>query len=95
MTQDPSAPPESMLMAVGMQILDHAEDLAAERGANRISKRIEDGKPVDCILKVAESEGVDLIVSGARGLSGLAALVLGSTSQRLSQLSPVTCMTVR
>ena len=95
MTQDPSAPAERMLMAVGMQILDHAEDLAAERGANRISKRIEDGKPVDCILKVAESEGVDLIVSGARGLSGLAALVLGSTSQRLSQLSPVTCMTVR
>lgn len=93
--QDPSAPPEDMLQAIGGQILDRAEDLAVEHGVTRISKRIEDGKPVDRILEVVKAEKVDLVVSGARGLSDLAALLLGSTSHRLAQLSPVTCITVR
>ena len=94
-SEDPSTPPEDMLQAIGGQILDHAEDLAVEHGVSRISKRIEDGKPVDRILEVAKAEKVDLVVSGARGLSDLAALVLGSTSHKLTQLSPVTCVTVR
>lgn len=87
--------PDSLLRAIGAQILDHAEDLAREHGAEKVSKRIEDGKPVDRILAIAEAEKVDLIVSGARGLSDLAALVLGSTSHKLAQLAPVTCLTVR
>ena len=87
--------PESLLRGVGAQILDHAEDLAREHGAEKVSKRLEGGKPVDCILAVAADEKVDLIVTGARGLSGLKALMLGSTSQRLAHLAPVTCMTVR
>ena len=84
-----------VLQAVGAQILDHAEDLAVEHGVDRISKRIEDGKPVDRILDIAKKEKVDLIVSGARGLSALEAVMLGSTSQKLSHLAPVTCLTVR
>jgi len=87
--------PEGLLRAVGAQILDHAEDLAREHGAEKVSKRIEDGKPVNCILAIAKDEKVDVIVTGARGLSELKALVLGSTSHKLSQLAPVTCLTVR
>lgn len=87
--------PESVLRSIGTQILDHAEDLAVEHGVDRISKRIEDGKPVDSILEIAKKEQVDLIVSGARGLSDLEALMLGSTSHKLAHLSPVTCLTVR
>lgn len=94
-TEDPGGTPPDLLRAVGAQILDHAEDLAREHGAEKVSKRIEDGKPADCILAVAEEEKADLIVTGARGLSALKALVLGSTSQRLSQLAPMTCLTVR
>jgi nucleotide-binding universal stress UspA family protein len=87
--------PARLLQAIGAQILDHAEDLAVEHGVSRVSKRIEDGKPVDRILEIAGREQVDLVVTGARGLSNLAALLLGSTSQKLAQLSPVTCLTVR
>lgn len=94
-SEDPSSPPEDMLRAIGEQILDHAEDLAVKHGVTRVSKRIEDGKPVDRILDAAKTEKVDLVVSGARGLSDFAALVLGSTSHKLTQLSPVTCVTVR
>lgn len=93
-TEDPDAG-ESLLKAVGAQILDHAEDLAREHGVDKISKRMEDGKPVETILKIAEKEKVDIVATGARGLSDLAALMLGSTSHKLSHLSPVTCITVR
>jgi nucleotide-binding universal stress UspA family protein len=86
---------EDLLRAVGNQVLDQAEDVAVEHGAKKVSKRIEDGKPVDRILDIVKEEKVDLVVTGARGLSDVAALLLGSTSHKLSNLSPVTCLTVR
>ncbi len=47
------------------------------------------------ILDIAKSENADLIVTGARGLSDVKALVVGSVSHKLAQMSPVTCVTVR
>lgn len=94
-SDEEASTPQSVLQAIGVQILDRAEDLAVEHGVDKVSKRIEDGKPVDRILSIAKDEKVDLIVSGARGLSDLAALMLGSTSHKLSHLAPVTCLTVR
>jgi nucleotide-binding universal stress UspA family protein len=49
-------------------------------------------------LQVRECESVEkanLIVSGARGLSDLKGLLVGSVSHKLSHLSPVTCITVK
>jgi nucleotide-binding universal stress UspA family protein len=86
---------EQALAAIGDRILEQAEEVARARGVAKIVKRIEDGKPVDRILAVARSEGVDLIVTGARGLSDLQALFVGSVSHKLSHLSPVACLTVR
>jgi nucleotide-binding universal stress UspA family protein len=34
-------------------------------------------------------------VTGARGLSDISSLLLGSVSHRLAHLAPVTCVTVR
>lgn len=87
--------PDEALSAIGERVLEHAENTARDRGVEKIVKRIEDGKPVDRILAVAKEEGVDLIVSGARGLSDLQALLVGSVSHKLSHLAPVTCLTVR
>lgn len=83
------------LQGIGEQILENAERTARDHGVVKIVKRVEDGKPADRILEIAKSEDVDLIVSGARGLSDYKALILGSVSHKLSQLSPVTCLTVR
>lgn len=83
-----------VIQAVGEQVLRQAETTARKQGADKISTRIEDGKPVDKILEIANSEGVDLIVSGARGLSDVKAIILGSVSHKLAQLSPVPCLTV-
>lgn len=86
---------EQALAAIADQILGTAEKTARDHGVKEIIRHVEDGKPVDQILAVAKSENVDLIVSGARGLSDLAALFVGSVSHKLAHLSPVTCLTVR
>jgi len=85
---------EDVLRMIGRKILDNAESEALNHGAKRVAKRIEDGKPVDAILDVAKSEQVDMIVTGARGLSNVKSIFVGSVSQKLAQLSPVTCVTV-
>jgi len=87
--------PDEALAAIGERLLEHAEAIARDRGVDKVVKRVEGGKPVDSILLVAKQEGVDLIVSGARGLSDLEALFVGSVSHKLAHLSPVTCLTVR
>jgi nucleotide-binding universal stress UspA family protein len=87
--------PDEALAGIGEHILAGAEAIARDHGVEAVVKRVEDGKPVDRILAVAKDESVDLIVSGARGLSDLEALFVGSVSHRLSHLAPVTCLTVR
>lgn len=84
-----------LLNELGQKILDNAEKAARGHGARNIVKRIEDGKPVERILDLAGSEKVDMIVTGARGLSDVKALILGSVSHKLAHMSPVTCVTVR
>lgn len=48
-----------------------------------------EGKPADAIAALAAERGADLVVVGARGLSPVRRLVMGSTSQRLPQVSTV------
>lgn len=91
----PQTLPDAALTAIAERVLDRAEDIATDRGVDTVIKRVEDGNPVAQILAVARDENVDLIVSGARGLSDLEALFVGSVSHKLAHLAPVTCLTVR
>ncbi|MFN0026066.1 MAG: universal stress protein [Acidimicrobiales bacterium] len=45
--------------------------------------RVEEDQPVEALVRVAEEVDADLIVVGARALSTLKGLVLGSTSMKL------------
>jgi len=85
---------EDILRMIGNKILDNSESAALEHGAKKVSKRVEDGKPVEVILDVAKSEKVDMIVTGARGLSNVKSIFVGSVSRKLAQMSPVTCVTI-
>ncbi len=87
--------PDTVLRAVAEYVLSDAERRAEAHGVSRISKQIEDGDPVKRILEVASDVNADLIVTGARGLSDLKALIVGSVSHKLANLAPVTCVTVR
>lgn len=84
-----------ILHAVGEKILESAESSAREHGVEKVRTQLLDGNPTDQVLKLIDKEKADLVVCGARGLSDLKALLLGSVSHKLSHLAPVTCMTVR
>jgi len=47
----------------------------------KVEARLEKGRPADVIVEIANTENVDLIVMGSRGLGGITGSVLGSTSQ--------------
>lgn len=86
---------ERALQAVAENVLADAERIANDRGVSKISTQIEDGDPASRILEVAQDANVDMIISGARGLSDLKALLVGSVSHRLTNMAPMTCVTVR
>ena len=47
------------------------------------------GLPDSCILEVAQRHGAQLLVLGSRGRNGLARVLLGSTSQRVTRHAPM------
>jgi nucleotide-binding universal stress UspA family protein len=51
----------------------------------RYRLQLVDGAPVQVLLSVAESEKIDVIVVGSRGVGGFPELNLGSTSHQLAQ----------
>ena len=87
--------PERVLHAVAEQVLSAAERTATEHGVAKISKQIEDGNAASRILEVAENVKADMIFSGARGLSDMKALMVGSVSHKLANMASVTCVMVR
>ena len=87
--------PYRLLETVGQSILKVAGEEAKKHGAAKIDERILDGDPVKRILETAEEEKADLLVSGARGLSDMKALLVGSVSHKLATLAPMTFVSVR
>lgn len=53
------------------------------------------GVPYDEILKLAQSENVDLIVMGTHGRTGLDHVLFGSTAEKVVRKSTVPVMTIR
>lgn len=72
----------------GERILDEARSLADDSGVTVRTELLE-GDPVESITAFAESEDVDGIVVGHRGLSGRYEDYLGSVAKSLVEHSPV------
>lgn len=68
------------------KLFDHARALAEEFGIE-IETHYVIGEPAILIVKLAEEGNFQLIVMGSRGLGGIKGLMLGSVSQKVSQLS--------
>jgi nucleotide-binding universal stress UspA family protein len=77
-------PPSEQLEKVGKEILAQNQQVAEKKGV-RVKTRLVFGDPAAEIAKVANEEGFDLLVVGNRGLSRVAALLLGSVSEKLSR----------
>ena len=89
------APSPEKVEEAGKQVMAQAVKQAKAQGCTPAESVIGSGDPADDILQQAEKSGADLIVTGRRGLGGLASLLLVSVSHKVSQNAPCTCMTVK
>jgi nucleotide-binding universal stress UspA family protein len=71
------------------------ERTASALSAARVDKRIEVGDVANTICHVAGELGVDLVVVGSHGRTGLSRLFLGSASEHVVRHAPCPVLVVR
>jgi len=71
------------------KILDHYRMELEASGFNRVRTVARDGIPAEEIMKVAEEEGVDLIILGSTGKKGMARLIGGSVGTDVRKHSKI------
>lgn len=82
------------MRAEGERIVAETEERANSAGIEA-SKDVRIGSPHREILEYAEENGVDLIVMGTHGRTGLNRYLLGSVTEKVVRLSDVPVLTVR
>ena len=70
------------------EILERAKSAAAQAGVEA-SVEVMHGEVVEAILNLAKEKGVDLIVMGSHGRSGIARALLGSKTEGLMRQSRI------
>ena len=90
-----SADDAELSRKIGEGLLERAANEAKSKGAAEVVTIIENGDAAEQILDHAEKDGANLIVMGCRGLGALRGLLVGSVSQKVSQLAPCSCIMVR
>jgi nucleotide-binding universal stress UspA family protein len=79
---------------LGAGVLTDARDRLAELG-NSVATELRAGDPAAEILRVADERKADLIVAGARGVSWIEGLLLGSVADRLLKEARCSVLVVR
>jgi nucleotide-binding universal stress UspA family protein len=82
------------LESEGREIITKAEAQVKNEGIEYETKLLQ-GVPADEIIRTAQSEKVDLIVVGSRGLTEVRAFLLGSVSDKVSHHSKCPVLIVR
>ncbi|HIQ38746.1 MAG TPA: universal stress protein [Methanothermococcus okinawensis] len=75
---------KEVLEEEGKEAFKKIEDMAKEIGID-ITTEILEGSPAKEIVEYAEKKGVDLIVMGTSGKSGIDKLLLGSVAEKVSK----------
>lgn len=84
-----------LLIEIGSYIVDGAKARAADKGVERVDARIKPGDPAEQILECIETENIDCVVMGSRGLNDLKSLFMGSVSHKVANRAPCTCISVK
>jgi nucleotide-binding universal stress UspA family protein len=82
------------LREVAESVLARAEREVEAEGVEVVTHARE-GEPAHVIVEVAQEQNADLIVVGARGLTGFKRFLLGSVSSKLAHHAPCSLMIVR
>lgn len=81
--------------AAAKKIVETAAEVAREKGVEQVETAVFEREPAESILDLARRSKTDLIVMGHRGLSRLKGLLVGSVSNKVTQLAPCAVLTVR
>ena len=76
-------------------IVDKAKAIAEQNKVRMIRTVVREGKPAVVLVDYAKDHQMDLLVVGSRGLGALEAALLGSVSQKVSQLAGCSVLIVR
>ncbi|HII92908.1 MAG TPA: universal stress protein [Methanosarcina sp.] len=76
------------------QAVDYVKDLGEKKGIN-VESIVLEGVPVDELIRYAEENGMDIIVMGTLGRTGIERLLLGSVAGNVVRHSKVPVMVVR
>jgi len=82
------------LQKVGEDILARAKALANDCNCQAIDM-ISHGDPAAKIIDIASERGIDLIILGSRGISGIRQLFVGSISNKVARTAHCPVMIVR
>lgn len=82
-----------LLLKEGKEALSRVEDLARENGVSFESVVVE-GNPGSEIIRYAESSGMDIIILGAVGRTGLDKFLLGSVAEKVVRNSKIPVLTI-
>lgn len=85
---------QAKLRQIGEDAIEEIRARADDSGV-RLETAIENGIPHKEILEYADDEGVDLIVMGTHGRSGLDRYLLGSVTERVVRTAEIPVLTVR
>jgi nucleotide-binding universal stress UspA family protein len=80
--------------AAGEEAVGEIETLGAKRDVP-VTTAVLEGSAAEAILEYADRVGVDMIVMGTHGRSGLDRFLVGSVAERVIRMSDVPVMTVR
>lgn len=82
------------LHAQGEKAITFVEDEGKSQGV-KVKPVLLEGNPANRILEFAENEGIELIVMGTLGRTGLDKFLLGSVSEKVVRHSKIPVMVVR
>lgn len=83
------------LIGAGQAIMAEAAERARKLGVEPHSQIVQAGAPAELIVHAAQANGTDLLVTGRRGMNGVASLLLGSTSQQIARSAQCACLTIK
>lgn len=81
--------------AAAQATVDAAVETARGNGPTEVEGVVVEGDPGRVVADVAKDRGVDLIVMGSRGYTGIQELLLGSVTHKVLHAAPCNCLVVR
>lgn len=92
------SPHREHVMEDAEDLIGEAQEQAKQAGVNtttNFESEIETGPPAKMIIEYSETYGVDHVVMGSRGRTGIKRLLLGSVAETVARRSPAPVTIIR